>query len=282
MAFGDDAGSNDEYCKVVVDAYTAAVACACRGCQTSTALSLLEDVVDGGWLSHGPILDLRVHCQVLMGCRYCMEYDKVGMVKESMREMVRRDNQVFYRGVVHLGSLEGLMEQGSDVSFALLQCMVNDGLPPDSLSYGLALESCGLEGRYDRIILLYEMMKACEDEVQLGRAAPWKPLEPWEQMGNGEKEVVSRVLEALEVCGGPGVERLSDLVYEEVCDAGMFEHWIQEGGGEGGSDGESNDSVMMMIDLHHLTTPLARAALRHVYEDALGRQSEYCTDGKCS
>lgn len=50
-------------------------------------------------------------------------------------------------------------------------------------------------------------------------------------------------------------------LYEEAYAEGDFEHW---------SEDEEH-----MVDLHHLTAPLARAALRHVYDDALGRPSKY-------
>lgn len=49
-------------------------------------------------------------------------------------------------------------------------------------------------------------------------------------------------------------------LYEEAYENGDFEHW--------------SEMERHMVDLHHLTTPLARAALRHVYEDALGRPSK--------
>jgi len=219
---------------------------------------LLEEVVGGGWMEKGPFLDLRVPCQVLMACRECLAYEEGRRVRDMMRRMVEKEEGVFYRGPVGLEMLQE-MPDGPLASFALLQCMLEDGLPPDSLSYGLVLEACGVAGRYDGIMLLYEKMRQSEGGVKLGRAAPWKPLEPWEQMATGEKEVVARVVEALEACGDD-VMALVDEVYEEVCEEGMFSHWMEEGD---------------MVDLHHLTTPLARAAIRHVYQDALGgRQSK--------
>lgn len=192
-----------------MEAYTAAVACAGRGYQPQEALRLLGEVREAGLVHHGPIIDLRAHCQALLACRRSLWYKEASAVMTEVRSLVRGWGQ-FYRRPVGLETLEDL-GQGSTSALALLQCLVDDGLVPDSLSYGLSLEACGLEGRYDRIVLLHEMMRAADPTVRLGRIAPWKRLEPWEQMTNGVKEVASRVMEALEACG-PALQGLADQV----------------------------------------------------------------------
>lgn len=283
---------------VAVDLYAAAMQALAqsRVAPLRVVLELLQEAEEeavreqaGG---RGGVVDLRCHAWALVACREAAlgggpeEEEEQGesmaaaaaseaLVQGKLQALV--ETHPFYRwpsGGQGKGSLASplLVPAGSSGALAVMQAMLEDGQQqPDSSCYSAALEACAWEGRPERVLLLFEKMRARPCSVALvqpvERAASSTTTTTMMSTGavvggpgleDGAKVVTHFTLQALEAVRQP---LLADHVYASALADGLV-RWC-------GSDEEGAGGGPVVLDLHNQTVPLARAALRHVYNQIL-------------